>query len=82
MLLQIKCCNLTGFSTCLVLEVVFLAHFFKVFRLALLYVYCKFRLLALDFYEVIVSPPLTNYLTISRQRRGDYKPIFTEPKAK
>ena len=23
-----------------------------------------------------------NYLTISRRRRGDYKPIFTEPKAK
>ena len=22
------------------------------------------------------------YLTISRRRRGDYKPIFTEPKAK
>ena len=23
-----------------------------------------------------------DYLTISRRRRGDYKPIFTEPKAK
>ena len=22
------------------------------------------------------------YLTISRRRRGDYKPVFTEPKAK
>ena len=24
----------------------------------------------------------SDYLTISRRRRGDYKPIFTEPKAK
>ena len=30
----------------------------------------------------IVEHIITTYLTISRRRRGDYKPIFTEPKAK
>jgi hypothetical protein len=29
-----------------------------------------------------VAQWLRHYLTISRRRQGDYKPIFTEPKAK
>ena len=34
-------------------------------------------------FEVLVLLVLwcNDYLTISRRRRGDYKPIFTEPKA-